>query len=172
MPTAVPAAAAGDACLGLISRRGPPHPVPNACPEGWGQAESQGRGSPTSPARKRVFPPSRPRPGGGGEPLGDGWGSQHVCFPRGPSSSVPSLISGWDPLTSCCYRCMSSASRVGGSPKVSQPDSAPETHLSLLPTPSHPRAFAQAVMGRFRQVPAMCPWRGYSLLGLRSLLVI
>lgn len=169
MSTAVLAAAARDACPSLISRRKSPHPVPNACPEGRGQAESQGARQPHIPSQRESLP-SLPLTCGGGEPLGDGWDSRHVCFPRGPSNSVPRLTSGWDLLTSSCHHCMSSASRVGGSPKVSQPDQAPETHLSLHSLT--PQGLCTCCHGKIPPVPAMCPWTGHSLLGLRSLLVI
>ena len=62
--------------------------------------------------------------------------------------------------------------RAGGGPKISEPAPTPNTNLSLLPSPPHPRAFAQAVMGRFHQVLAVCPWTSHSLPGLRSSLVV
>ena len=172
MSTAVLAAAAMDACLGLISRRKSPHPVPNACPEGWGQAESQGARQPHIPNQRESLP-SLPAPALAEEE--SHWGMDGVpgtCASHGDRAVL-------SPASSLAGTRLHGAVTIdgfnfkgGGSPKVSQPDLAPETHLSLLPTPSHPRAFAQTVMGSFHQVPAVRPWTGHSLLSLRSLLVI
>lgn len=98
----------------------------------------RGEAAPHPQPERKSSLPARPSPGGGGEPLGDGWGSRHVCFPRGPSSSVPSLISGWDPLTWCCHHCMGSASRVGAALRSHNLTRPPRHTCHFSPRPHTP----------------------------------
>lgn len=117
----------------------------------------KGRGSPTSPAREKVFPPCPPQPWRRRRATGGWMGFPARVLPTGTEQFCPQPHLWLGPAHMVLSPLHGFSFKGGGSPKVSQPDSAPETHLSLLPTPSHPRAFAQAVMGSFHQVPAVCP---------------
>lgn len=163
--TAAPEGGRQGGLAGLVSRRKCPRPAPNGRSPG-GEGPGRAPGGEAAPHARQPWSRRVTR-----EQMGS-W--QESC-PRGPKESASSASC--PALTLCSFSSPSPCLQAQeGSSQVPQPAPRPLidslSALPLLPAPSHPWAFAQAVMGRLHQVPALCPWASHSLQGLKSPFVV